>query len=295
MDNGKCRRATEILKYGYDMHVHAAPDGFERTVDYIQAAKEAGEIGMRGIVFKDHHFPTVAAAALVQKVVPQVRCYGSMTISGATGGFNAAAVEKACQRGAKIIWFPTLETEHFLTVCSGDSNTSHLFRKNGAQKLLYVLDDRGRVKKEVEEILEVIRDFDAVCSVGHLSKAESWEVVCRAVDMGIRKLKFSHPQGSLGLKKEEQVEFAEKGVYMSYTFLNCIDGDNLLPVGELVQMICAVGPEKAILSSDGGQLSVPKPRDLMVRSCAVLLESGVPEETLKAMVRYNPAYLLGDQ
>lgn len=297
MLNSYEQQAREILNGGYDIHIHAAPDGFQRTVDYFDAARDAAAMDMRGIVFKDHRFPTVGMASLAQKAVPQVQCFGSMTISRSTGGFNAAAVDEACKRGAKIIWFPTLETEHFVRVCSGQGSTAHLFQDGQQQDLLYVLTEEGRVRKEVLEILEVIRDADVVCSIGHLSKAESWAVVNAAKDVGVRKLKFSHPQGDLGLSAAEQKEMAAQGVYMSYTFLNCVDGDpdERISVDQLLQMIRAVGPERAVLSSDGGQLSAPRPQELMLQACAALLEHGLEPAFLQAMVRDNPAYLLGDR
>lgn len=288
------QQAREILKGGYDIHIHAAPDGFLRNVDCFDAARDAAAMEMRGIVFKDHHFPTVGLAALTQKAVPQVQCFGSMTISRSTGGFNAAAVDEACKRGAKIIWFPTLETEYFVRVCSGQGSTAHLFEGADRSSFLDVLDDRGGLRQDVLEVMEVIRDAGVVCSIGHLSKEESWAVVRRAKDMGIKKLKFSHPQGDLGLNISEQREMAQMGVYLSYTFLNCVDGDESerITVEQLIDMIRTAGPEQAILSSDGGQMSAPRPQELLLQACEALLAHGLEPSFLQAMVRENPAYLL---
>lgn len=35
------QQAREILKGGYDIHIHAAPDGFLRNVDCFDAARDA--------------------------------------------------------------------------------------------------------------------------------------------------------------------------------------------------------------------------------------------------------------
>lgn len=51
------QQAREILKGGYDIHIHAAPDGFLRNVDCFDAARDAGGHGNEGDRVQRPPFP----------------------------------------------------------------------------------------------------------------------------------------------------------------------------------------------------------------------------------------------
>ncbi len=52
-----------------DFHVHTLPDTFDHTVDAVEAAKAARELGMRAIVLKGGAFETVTRAAQANAAV----------------------------------------------------------------------------------------------------------------------------------------------------------------------------------------------------------------------------------
>jgi hypothetical protein len=66
------REDTELLKGAIDVHLHAGPSVFPRLMDAVEAAEAARAAGMRGIVIKHHHTPTVDRAYLVHRAVPEV-------------------------------------------------------------------------------------------------------------------------------------------------------------------------------------------------------------------------------
>ena len=248
---------------------------------------------MGGIVLKDHHFPTVGLAYLTGKIVPQVKIFGSITIANSIGGFNAEAVYQSADRGARIVWFPTLESEHFIKKCGSISHLKHL--KKGFDhnfRVFRVTDETGKILAEVKEVLQAVKERNMVLGLGHLSPDETYTVIRYAQSIGIEKIKISHPQSILGIPLECQVELASLGVFMSYTFLNCLPGHGSLEDRDLAAMINAVGPERSILISDAGQLSVPHPAAVMVMFVSNLLKNGIKDKDIEKMIKHNPVALL---
>ena len=45
---------TDILRGTIDIHVHSDPDNVPRSVDGLEAARQARARGMRGVVLKNH-------------------------------------------------------------------------------------------------------------------------------------------------------------------------------------------------------------------------------------------------
>src|SRR5688500_3951630 len=76
-----------------DLHVHANPDVFGRSLDDIDVARLAKAKGMRGIVLKNHVSETASRAALVMKVVPGLEVFGGIVLNKAVGGVNPDAAE----------------------------------------------------------------------------------------------------------------------------------------------------------------------------------------------------------
>ena len=68
--------------------------------------------GMKGYAIKSHYFCTSERAQLVRKIYPQCNAIGAVTLNSAVGGINPMAVEMAGRSGAKIVWFPTVDSEH---------------------------------------------------------------------------------------------------------------------------------------------------------------------------------------
>ena len=58
------------LRGAIDMHVHTAPDSRARSLDALEAARQAKASGMRAIVLKNHYEFTSGWAYLVRKEVP---------------------------------------------------------------------------------------------------------------------------------------------------------------------------------------------------------------------------------
>ncbi|MDL2218631.1 DUF6282 family protein [Christensenellaceae bacterium OttesenSCG-928-M15] len=289
-------KARGLLTGAYDMHLHAAPDGYGRNVDYIEAAEDAADLNMKAIVFKDHHFPTVGLARMTNKIVPEIDSMGSITISNSIGGFNAEAVREAVKRGARAVWFPTLDSPRFVGTKrhSKHLDFAHVERSAGpGYPPLHAITPEGEVLKEVVDVLSIVRESGVLLGLAYMSRAEAVPVIKKAQEMGIDRIVFSHPQSVIGLPLSHQTELVNMGVYLAFNYLNCYVNHGDLPVEDLAEMIRSAG-DYAVLSSSGGQASLPTPAELMLKGTEALLNEGIQEAQLKKMLQTNPAYLLRD-
>src|SRR3954449_8268229 len=105
-------RARELLRGAIDTHVHISPDVVGRKIDDLSLARRCLELGLGGFLLKSHYTSTAERASVVRAAVPGVEVLGSLTLNRAVGGMNAVAVEIAAREGARIVWFPTVDSEN---------------------------------------------------------------------------------------------------------------------------------------------------------------------------------------
>ena len=107
---GPSARARELVRGGYDMHVHIAPDVVERKISDVALARRCAELGLAGFQLKSHYSSTAERARTVSEAVAGVQVLGAITLNRAVGGLNALAVEIAAREGARTVWFPTVNS-----------------------------------------------------------------------------------------------------------------------------------------------------------------------------------------
>jgi hypothetical protein len=98
-----------------DIHVHAEPDSIARSIDAVEAARQAKASGMRGIVLKNHYESTAGLAYIVGREVPGIEVFGGVDLNLTVGGINPAAVTyMATTTGARgrMVWMPTFDSEN---------------------------------------------------------------------------------------------------------------------------------------------------------------------------------------
>src|SRR5919201_289306 len=101
--------ARELVRGGYDPHVHIAPDVMERRIDDLELARRFGEQGLAGFVLKSHYVPTAERASVVRAAGPRIDAGGAITLNASVGGLNPIAVEIAARGGARWVWLPTVD------------------------------------------------------------------------------------------------------------------------------------------------------------------------------------------
>jgi len=278
--------ADALVVGAIDMHCHHGPDPHrERSVDAAEAVREADALGLRAVVLKSHAYPTGPIAILMEKTAQRVRVFGGICCDFEVGGLNPAAVEVAVRTGAKVIWMPT-----FSSVVDR--------RKLGLPGPgIPLLDERGGLVPAVQEILRLAREHDAVVATGHIDLAEQFAVVDAAAALGARVL-MTHaletlvgPDHTLG----HVLELANRGAMIEFTYLTCIPGGFAATEAPeaFARAMAAVGPERAIMSTDFGQVRSPHPAEGMRLFIGEMLRCGLSPTALDLMARRNPARLLG--
>uniref|UniRef100_A0A7V3JA21 Cytosolic protein n=1 Tax=candidate division CPR3 bacterium TaxID=2268181 RepID=A0A7V3JA21_UNCC3 len=290
------REDLELLQGAIDMHIHSAPSLFPRLVDHVEAAEGAKSYGLRAVVLKEHHGFTADRIYFVRKLVTGIDVYGGVVLNNAVGGINPFAVEAAIELGARIIWFPTISAKNHLDQMGGPgfgSSMQQKAKKRIVEKPITILDEKGKLKPEVLDVLDVIAAHDVILATGHLCFAEVYPLIKAAKEKGIKRLYQNHPEYIVNETLEEQVELAKMGVYIEHLAIFMYPmWPTKAGIDGVVQMIKAVGPEQTVLATDLGQVHNPPPHEGMRMFLQVLIEKGIPKEHLRRMVRDNPCFLL---
>lgn len=293
--NGSAYPAENILEGAYDLHVHAGPDNVERLQDCIDVARDALDCGLSGIVFKSLFTSTAEWARIVNRIVPEVACYGGLVLDRAVGGLNPYAVESTLSVGAKIIWFPVRDSSHSVR----QTKKGILRFASPITDLAYngisIVDNSGELIPEVFPILELIKDADVCLATGHLAPTESIVLLTAASRMGITKLLVTHPCApSIGASLSEQVKMVEVGAKLEHVLAYCMPQDvAALEPTVLVDSIKAVGAENCVIASDFGRPYYPGCVEGMRMFSKLLVTLGVSVKDIRVMARENPALLLG--
>lgn len=276
--------AQELVKGAYDLHVHTNPSHFHRRLDDFEMMRDAGEIGMAGVLLKSHYEPTASRAILVNRYSgSSSRAYGGIVLNDPVGGLNPYAAESALKLGAVIVWMPTRDSENCLR--HGDME-GDFFKRKG----ITIFDGDGRLKAEVYEIFDVVKKYDACLATGHLSAEESVALCREGVRRKVRMI-LTHPEWyRTVVSLEVQLELAKMGVYIEKNWYNVVDGS--VTKEELADHISAFSGGTVYLATDRGQADGGRPAAEFIEAAAWMLACGVEEKALCAAMRRVPAEIV---
>lgn len=272
------------------MHIHFAPDpDTVRRFDAYETAVAARDAGMRAIVLKSDHCPTTQVAYTVQRLVPEVRVFGSINIErGTTGGLGEYTVETIRNHaimGAKVLWFPTFDAAYARSFLPGGN----------ASDGISILEPGGALKPVVYDILDVVRTYDMVLCNAHLSYEETVSLFSAAREKGITKLVVTHPMSDViwdAYTMEQMLRLAKMGACIEHCYRNCMPLLGSFRPERYIEAIREIGADHTILTSDFAQITDTSPAEGMRQFIATLLQMGVTEKELTWMVKTNPARLL---
>lgn len=276
---------SDLWAGSIDMHIHPGPDpNAERPIDSIQVAQGAEKAGMKGIVLKSFFYNTASDAFLIQKnITPELHVFGSVVIGYVTTGgleFAAKTIESSAKIGCKVVWFPAMDSKW----CQ-----SYLGNPGG----ISILEADGSLKKEVWDILAVIKKYNLVVCSGHLSYEETTKLFDAAIKMGITKMVATHPLAELSrFTKEEIQELAAKGVYIEHVYGTTMPRLGNLDPSDYVDCVKLVGAERTIMGTDLAQVWDVDPATGMRLFIAQMLQFGCTPEEVEYMCKKNPAALL---
>jgi len=288
-------QADRLLRGAVDLHVHSGPSTMPRQVDHFQAVEEAAAAGMRGILFKDHHYSVAPFIPLMERVLGHlnVAMYGGLVLNNSTGGFNPFVVDAQLKQGAKLIWMPTAQAANHIRSSHRKQRLASNVQLRPSPGLT-VVDPYGEILDEVKQILDSIAEFDAILSSGHLHVWEIWKLFTEAKKRGVKRLLVNHPMYGLHFTYEDIKEMAEFGALIEQSACLYIDSRfNVFSPEELREHILAAGVAHSSIGSDLGQVDNPTPVEGLRQAIKLCLALGFSEDEVRMMVRDNPARLVG--
>jgi Family of unknown function (DUF6282) len=292
--------AWEALEGAYDLQVHVAPDVIERRIDDLDLAREFLAHRLRGFVLKSHYFPTAERAKVVSRAVAGISAYGALTLNHAVGGLNPVAVELAGRAGCKVVWMPTVDAANETAGRVDGPKEKLPFWAKIQRELaatgiapppITVLGPDGTLSDSARRCVERIAKYEMILATGHLGRAEIFQLVKTAREMGAKKVVVTHAEfPSQNLSATEQAELAGMGAWIEHCFTTMHTGK--APWDGVLAAIRAVGPERCILSTDLGQIINPPVAEGFAMFVQRLLDGGFGAEQIRRMAVSNPAALV---
>ena len=286
-------RARELVRGAFDLHIHVDPDVVGRSVDDVTLAEQCRERGLAGFGLKSHYTSTAERARVVNRVVPEVRAVGAITLNAAVGGLNPLAVEIAAREGARIVWLPTVDAVNEASARDREYPPgAHVPMWVALQKELRdagmepppvaVVDDAGDPLPELRAVLAVVARHQLVLATGHLGRDEIFTVVDAALSAGVRDVVVTHPEfTSQDLSIADQAALAERGALLERCFTTPHTGKCTWE--HVYEGIRATGPERNLLSTDLGQPANPPVVDGLALFADRLLEGGFSDDEIQTM------------
>jgi len=297
-------RARELVRGGYDMHVHIDPDFVPRIIDDLGLAKRCVELGLAGFQMKSHYTSTAERARTVSAAVPGARAIGAIVLNQAVGGLNALAVEVAAREGIRTVWMPTVSSRNEIREVHDFAPGAPMpvwmkfeveLREAGCvAEAVEVIDSGGGLLPKVDDVFRVCARHQLVLATGHLAREEIFAVVEGAIDAGIRDVVVTHPEfPSQNLSLEDQRTLAEMGALLERCFTTPYTGK--VPWQHVFDGVRATGVENNVLSTDLGQVFNPPVEDGLALFADQFLQAGFTEEEIHTMTVKNTRRLAGEQ
>lgn len=292
------RLDLELLNGAIDIHTHQGPALFDRH-HFLDVARNAQELGMRALLFKNHHLVSIDRAAWAHEKFPELDVFGSIVLNYANGGINPFAVDYALRLGARCVWMPTIDTlmqqRHFGSIGGyGAKQGFDLPAFYSAAEPMRIADESGRLAPGMSDVLDLIKEHDSILAVGHVTPQETEALVNGAADKGITKIVVDHPWlpfTELG-DVSQQKALVDAGAIMNYAFSQLTPRWYCVSPPQMVEHMGLIGIKHVVLSSDLGQLHNPLPAEGLRNFVQILLEEGVTADDITMMLQGNPARLL---
>jgi hypothetical protein len=294
------QRAREVVKGGYDLHVHSGPDVMKRIGSDLEIARAFEAYGLGGYVIKHHYVASGGRAALTREAVPKVNTMGSITLNAAVGGMNALAVEMAARDGISLVWFPTVDSENEAKnrpeFAPGVAPPQwlrlqdELVEEGLVKGPVKVVDYDGNLLPETVEVIKNIAKNDLVLATGHLDRDEIFAVVDEAISQGVKHIVVTHPEfPTQNISLEDQILLAERGAMLERCFVTYHTGK--YEWAKMFENVRRTGIENSFFASDLGQPQNPPVEDGLAMMADIAFEVGFTDDEVHQLCVTNPARL----
>lgn len=272
----------DVLIDAVDLHIHTAPDVIPRSVDALDAARQAQQAGMRAVLFKSHVTDTAARASLASGVTG-FAVYGGVVLNYPVGGLNPHAVTETANQGGRCVWMPTTGARNFHRYADMIPALKALVPA-GVDGITVL--DRGRLRDDVLRVLDVIAARGLMLAGGHLAADEMAAVFTAARERGITRLAVNHGEAPfLGCTAADLVALADLGAFIEITRNG---GDDARAA-----LIRDIGVERCFLATDGGSTNAPEPCRILRDLVRGLAAQGFSAPELRHLIVDVPSFLLG--
>jgi ABC-type molybdate transport system substrate-binding protein len=276
--------AHSALQGAIDIHIHSEPDNRPRSLDAIDAARQAKAAGMRAIVLKNHYEYTSGLAYIVGKQVPGIEVFGGVDLNLTVGGMNPAAVEYMAATTGKrgrLVWMSTFDAE----------NQVRFSKEN---RPFVSVSKNGQLLPVTKEVIASIAKHGLVLATGHVSADEGLMLVREAKQQGIQHVVVTHAMNDpIRMTVPQMQEAAKMGALIEFVGGNIGDADGKARMDRFADAIKKIGPQFCILSSDLGQMGNPFPAAGYEAFLGAMRARGLTQQDVDRMSKRNPALLLG--
>ncbi|MFP3040994.1 DUF6282 family protein [Treponema primitia] len=274
----------DLIKGGYDLHVHTAPSHYIRLFDDFEYAKELDKYEMGGSIIKAHFGTTCARAQLANKYSgAKAKLYGALTLDWAVGGINPYAVQSEILLGAAIIWMPTFHAKNDQV---GSNFKKHPVSGPGIE----IIDEKGKLLPVVYDIIDLVKSADIVLATGHLSPKESY-ALCKEGIARRATMYLTHPDRPIeNVSIEMQIELSKLGVYIEKSYINVLK--NQISITDVADRIKKISPKMCVMTTDLGKSEDVSPPIGLATFVKELLNFSFTDQEIKMMVSENPKKIL---
>ena len=242
-------------------------------------------------MFLDHTYNTQMMADTINELGLGAKAYGTIMLNEAVGGLSPSVVEIALSLGTKQIQMPTYSSKGHQDAYGDDQK---IFPYKKRVKPYYILDEKGCLKPEIEEILELTKGKNCFIGSGHLTPGEMTALVKRGRELGCRMVANSVSTDMPGYPVEAQKQWAGEGVFIEHDYMAVTDVPHVkMPIETVVAQIRAVGAERCVLGTDAGNMRLPDNVESLRDYIGRLLSAGLKEKEIDLMTRVNPRIVLG--
>ena len=280
-----------------DLHVHSAPCLFPRLGDDLDMARRARDAGMRAIALQSHHENTVSRAYHAQTAVPGLQVIGGVTLNQCVGGVNPAAVEAAFMLGGRIVWGPTGHACYHGTITGefGKWGVPGMVLPGSERGGVTVLGADGRLTPEILDILDLVKQYDALFCTAHLSPEEISLIVDRCAQIGARVL-VNHIYYFPRVDIDYAEDITRRGASIELCSTLLIPSRHRKELRYdyelMAETIKRVGAARCVMSTDGGGMISGLFPDEQFRMFGQRLQGyDVPLADIYRMMRDNPTEL----
>lgn len=278
----------ELLRGAWDLHFHTSPDVTPRKYTDLELAREWQAAGMKGGVIKCHYADTTGRAALLRELFPELKIYGGLALNRQAGGINPAAVERMAQAGGRFLWFPTMDSKAYQRFHHKEKTEAEL------SSFISVCGEDGRLLPEVYDVLDVAAKYRLAVGTGHLGEKEGLPLVREAFRRGVEKVVLTHAENpATSFSVDAQMECVKLGAFVEHSFFTAYHGR--VSWDTVVSQIRSTGAEHCFLVTDFGQMNSPGSAEGQRLYAEGLMEHGISEKEIEAMLKDVPEILMEDK